>query len=186
METSVSSAAPTQMRMFVRRPAGFPAISRSRPIAPPRSTASASLPRRSIRSALTTSEMLGGATRARRRMGYSRPSRLAMLARVEVADVVGRGLRRVVAQRHAAGLFLELRDSRLVGLSGGAELPEDRSAATLALNGWRNGLIVEVLVTARETHQRHKTNWTGSLHDILAVGEGIRCKSYASRAGCAR
>jgi hypothetical protein len=97
-----------------------------------------------------------------------------MLARVEVADVVGRGLRRVVAQRHAAGLFLELRDSRLVGLSGGAELPEDRSAATLALNGWRNGLIVEVLVTARETHQRHKTNWTGSLHDILAVGEGIK------------
>jgi hypothetical protein len=42
-ESCVKSAAPTQMRMFVRKPAGLPAISRSRPIAPPSTVARRSL-----------------------------------------------------------------------------------------------------------------------------------------------
>ena len=66
-ETSVSSVAPTQIRMFVRKPAGFPLISRSRPIAPPRMTARPSLRRRSRRSALISS--VNGTSAARSRPG---------------------------------------------------------------------------------------------------------------------
>src|SRR5437667_7296250 len=39
MDRTVNRVAPMLMRMFVRRPAGFPFSSRSRPMAPPRTTA---------------------------------------------------------------------------------------------------------------------------------------------------
>src|SRR6266705_506999 len=41
-ESTVKNVAPVQMRMLVRRPAGLPLSSRSRPIAPPNTTASRS------------------------------------------------------------------------------------------------------------------------------------------------
>jgi hypothetical protein len=49
MDRCVNSAAPTQMRMIVRSPAGLPAISRSSPIAPPKIVASSSLKSRTRR-----------------------------------------------------------------------------------------------------------------------------------------
>ena len=51
IESCVNSAAPTQIRMFVRSPAGLFDSSRSMPIAPPRSVASSSLTRTVRRSA---------------------------------------------------------------------------------------------------------------------------------------
>src|SRR5690606_8962111 len=49
VERSISSAEPRQMRMLVRRPAGFPRNSRSRPIAPPANAATISCAPRSRR-----------------------------------------------------------------------------------------------------------------------------------------
>src|ERR1039457_257987 len=56
IERSMNNAEPTQMRMFVRRPAAFPAIWRSKPIAPPARMASSSFVMRSRRKASTISE----------------------------------------------------------------------------------------------------------------------------------
>jgi len=54
----VNSAAPTQIRMFVRSPAGFPASSRSMPIAPPSSVASNNFPSTLSRNASMTADVL--------------------------------------------------------------------------------------------------------------------------------
>src|SRR5262245_60191236 len=106
---------------------------------------------------------------------------LRSLSRIEVADVVGRRLRRIVVQRDAAGLLLELRDGSLVGLGRGCKLSENGAAALLTLHGWRHCLIIEVFVAAGETHQRNQTNGTTALHELLAeYAEGVECKSYAA------
>src|ERR1035437_4593597 len=56
IERSMINAEPRQIRIFVRTPEAFPAICRSKPIAPPMSTASASLIARSSRNTLTMSD----------------------------------------------------------------------------------------------------------------------------------
>ena len=61
-DRSPSSAAPTQIRMLVRSPAGFPASCRSMPIAPPSTTASSSDSVRSRRSTSTMSPIAFGIT----------------------------------------------------------------------------------------------------------------------------
>src|SRR5205085_4433224 len=97
-----------------------------------------------------------------------------------VADVVGRGLRRIVVQRDAAGLLLELRDRGLVGLGRGGKLPEYRAAALLAFHGRRHSLLVKMLVTARQANQGDDTDRTTVLHDVLENGSSPSwCKSYA-------
>src|SRR5205823_1293039 len=129
-------------------------------------TASASLRSRSSRSAPTISDSDG--TSVSGRMSYSRPPRCSSLSRVQVPNVVRRGLRRIIAQGDAAGLRLELRDRCLIGLGGGGELTENGAAALRALHGRRDGLIEEVLVAARETDQGDETNGAGAIHDILS------------------
>src|SRR3954447_18586979 len=78
-------------------------------------------------------------------------------ARVEVAHVTRRRVWRRVPVRDAPCLILELRNRRFVWLGWCGEIPEDRTAAALTGHAGRNGLIVELLVTARQADERQKS-----------------------------
>src|SRR6185312_9359578 len=198
IESWVNSAAPTQIRMFVRSPAGLPASSRSSPIAPPSRVASSSLAstlsRNASASALIDWTISVGPAAAMTmsrssfasRSGRQRrapPERAVPSTHVEIAQVAGRGVRRRIAVADAPRLFLELRDRGLVGFGWCGEVPEDRTAALLARHGGRHSIVEEFLVAAGQTDQRHESAGTIIVcHALLALKMRAEpCKSHAAR-----
>src|SRR5690349_14304546 len=93
-------------------------------------------------------------------------------ARVEVAQVTRRRVRRRVPVRDASGLILELRNRRFVRLGWRGEIPEDRAATALTGHRGRNRLIVELLIATRQADEGEKTARTGLIGHGRAEGRG--------------
>src|SRR5436190_16937726 len=122
-------------------------------------------------------------------MSHSRPGRRhAHSARVEIAEVAGSRVRRRIAVADAARLLLELRDRGVVGLCRGGEGSKHRTAALLTGNGVRDCLIIELLISAGDTHQRNDADRSVVIrHDALALEfASERCKRHAASTATAR